>query len=401
LKNQIESRIEDAIIVFGRFLRQAGCQIGSGEIMLAISASSYIEIANREDFRQTLKSCFITNHKQLILFDQLFDIFWRNPDKIEKVSNILKRLHESRFSQEMAKSMRETIEDMYQKREDGVSKKNEKESNEEKSFNIFLYSPNELLKRKRFDSFTNEELEEAKKFINNREWIIPKRKLRRLKPGKVTKKLDIRNTIRNNIFPSQDFIKLCWKQPKYKERPLVVLMDISGSMDHYTRILMHFIHTIYSSGNKVEAFTFGTRLTRVTQHLRQKDINDSIEMINNLVKDWSGGTKIGETIQEFNLRWARRVLGNGAIVILITDGWDTGNTTILNQEFNRLSKSCHRIIWLNPNLGYQDFKPLTLGVQVILKHVDDFLPIHNLNCLTDLNDLLSSLNNGKGFIAQA
>ena len=148
MKNQIESRIEDAIIVFGRFLRQAGCQIGSGEIMLAISASSYIEIANREDFRQTLKSCFITYHKQLILFDQLFDIFWRNPDKIEKVSNILKKLHESRFSQEMAKSMRETIEDMYQKREDGVSKKNGNESNEEKSFNIFLYSPNELLKRK-------------------------------------------------------------------------------------------------------------------------------------------------------------------------------------------------------------------------------------------------------------
>ncbi len=244
-------------------------------------------------------------------------------------------------------------------------------------------------------------MEEAKKFINNLKWIIPKRKLRRLKPGKVTKKLDIRNTIRNNIFPSQDFIKLFWKQPKYKERPLVVLMDISGSMDHYTRILMHFIHTIYSSGNKVEAFTFGTRLTRVTQHLRKKDINDSIEMINNLVKDWSGGTKIGETIQEFNLRWARRVLGNGAIVIVITDGWDTGNTTLLNQEFNRLSKSCHRLMWLNPNLGYQDFEPITLGVKVILKHVDDFLPIHNLNCLTDLNDLLSSLNNRKGFIAQA
>ena len=137
MNNHNESRIEDAIIVFGRFLRQAGCQIGSGEIMLAISASSYIEIANREDFRQTLKSCFITNHKQLILFDQLFDIFWRNPDKIEKVSNILKRLHESRFSQEMAKSMREKIEDLYQKREEGVSKNNRKKSNEKKSFDIF------------------------------------------------------------------------------------------------------------------------------------------------------------------------------------------------------------------------------------------------------------------------
>jgi len=401
LNNHIESRLEDAIIVFGRFLRQAGCPIGTGEIILAITASSHIEIGNREDFRQALKSCFINNHKLSPLFDQLFDIYWRNPDKIENVSDILRKLYESRLAQAEMKSMRERIEDIYQKRVEGFTNQNEIDVNEEKSFDIFLYSPDELLKKKRFDSYTNEELEEAKKFINNRKWVLPKRKLRRLKPGKIDKKLDIRNTIRENIFPSQDFIKLSWKQPKFKERPLVVLMDISGSMDHYTRILIHFIHTIYSSGNKVEAFTFGTRLTRITQHLRQKDINDSIEMINNLVKDWSGGTKIGETLQEFNLLWTRRVLGNGAVVIVITDGWDTGNTTLLNHEFDRLYRSCHRLIWLNPNLGYQDFEPLTAGVQIIMKHVDDFLPIHNLNCLTDLGDLLSSLNYTKRFQAQA
>lgn len=401
MNNYIESRLDEAIIVFGRFLRQAGCPIGSGEIMLAINASSLIEIENREDFRQALKSCFINNYKLSPLFDQLFDIYWRNPDKIENVSDILKRLYESRLAQAEMKSMREKIEDIYQKRVEGFSNQNEKKVNEEKSFDIFLYSPDELLKKKRFDSYTNEELEEAKKFINNRKWILPKRKLRRLKPGKTAKKLDIRSTIRQNIFPSQDFIKLSWKQQKFKERPLVVLMDISGSMDHYTRILMNFIHTIYSSGNKVEAFTFGTRLTRITQHLRQKDINDSIEMINNLVKDWSGGTKIGETIQEFNLRWTRRVLGNGAVVIIITDGWDTGNTKLLNQEFDRLHRSCHRLIWLNPNLGYQDFEPITAGVQIIMKHVDDFLPIHNLRCLTDLGNILSSLSDTKKFQAQA
>ena len=391
MDTHIESRLEEAIIVFGRFLRQAGCPIGSGEIIKAVTASSYIPIENREDFRQALKSCLIHSHKLSTLFDQLFDIYWRNPDKLENVSDILKRLYESRLAQVEMKSMKEQIEDIYQKRVEGLKNNNE-ENDEQKSFDIFLYSPNELLKKKRFDSYTNEELEEAKKFINNQKWVLPKRKLRRLKPGKSAKKLDIRRTIRNNIFPSQDFIRLSWKQEKIKERPLVVLMDISGSMDHYTRILMHFIHTIYSSGNKIEAFTFGTRLTRITQNLKQKNVNDSIEMINDLVKDWSGGTKIGETVQEFNHRWARRVLGNGAVVLVITDGWDTGNTKQLSQEFDRLYRSCYRLIWLNPNLGYQDFEPITAGVQIIMKYVDDFLPIHNLNCLTDLGDLFSSLH---------
>ncbi len=390
--NKISSRLDDAVIVFGRFLRQAGCPIGSGEIMSAINACSHIEIANRLDFRQALRSCLISNYKLLPLFDQLFDIYWRNPDKIEYVSDILRNLYESRLEKAEIKSMKEQIQDMYKKKVDGLDNSNDNEKNEDKAYDVYLYSPNEQLKKKRFDSYTDSELEEAKKFINNRRWELPKRKLRRLKPGKVTDRLDIRNTIRNNIFPSQDFIKLNWKQPKKRDRPLVVLMDVSGSMDHYTRILMHFLHTISSKGNKVEGFTFGTRLTRITRFIKEKSVNDSIEKINSLVQDWSGGTKIGETIKDFNLLWARRVLGNGAVVLIITDGWDTGNSKLLNQEFDRLRKSCNRLIWLNPNLGYQDFEPLTSGVQIIMKYVDNFLPIHNLKCLTDLSDLFLSLD---------
>ncbi len=400
MNKNISSRLEDSITVYGRFLRQAGYPIGSGEIMEAVRAVSYVQIEKREDFRQALKTCLLSDYKLIPLFDQLFEIYWRNPEKIENVSNILKRLNESRITKEKKDRIKENIEDIFKKQFSETNISNKKEDKSE-TVNIHLYSPFEQLKNKRFDHYSDEELEEAKQFINKRKWELPKKKLRRLKPGKIAKKLDIRNTIRNNIFPSQDFIKLSWKYPKFKERPLVVLMDISGSMDHYTRILMHFIHAINSSGEKVEAFTFGTRLTRITQHLKKKSVNDSIEIINSRVKDWSGGTKIGKTIEEFNHRWARRVLGNGAVVLVITDGWDTGNTKLLEHEFDRLGRCCHRLIWLNPNLGYQDFEPITKGVQVIMKYADDFLPIHTLKCLEDLGNVLSSLNNSKTIKALA
>ncbi len=395
MKNNIISRLDDAITVFGRFLRQAGCTVGPREIMSAIEASSHIEIHKKQDFKQALQATLISNNKNLYLFNHLFNIFWKNPDKLKKVSSILKKLNKSQSKQLEIKSMKEEIDDIYRKRDNSLNALDNKDESEVKPLDLSFYSPNELLKKKRFDSYTNQELEEAKKFINNRNWVLSKKRSRRLQKGYSAHKLDIRNTIRNNIFPFQDFSKLSWKESKIKERPLVILMDISGSMDHYTRILMHFIHTLYLNGKKVEAFTFGTRLTRITKYIRYRNINDSIEKINNLVKDWSGGTRIGESVKTFNINWGRRVLGNGALVLMITDGWDTGDVKLLKKEFDRLSKSCHRLIWLNPNLGYQDFEPLTKGVQIMIEFVHKFLPIHNLNCLTDLADILFNMDSFK------
>ncbi len=390
----ISPKLENAITVFGRFLRQAGCSLGTGQIMESIRAVSFIEIEAREDFRQALKSCLISDYKLTPLFDQLFDIYWRNPDKIENVSNMLKRLNESNSKEYKKDFIRENIEDIYKKKYLENSDSNQIENSSD-DVDVHLFSPFEQLKEKRFDHYSDEELDQAKKILQRRNWSIPTRKLRRYRPGKFSNKIDIRNTIRDNIFPSQDFICLSWKQFKVKERPLVVLMDISASMDMYTRVLIHFIHVLYSSGKKIESFTFGTRLTRITQHLRYKNVNDSIKIINSLVKDWSGGTKIGETIGQFNLQWARRVLGNGAIVLIITDGWDTGNNQLLDREFGRLHRSCRKLIWLNPNLGYQDFEPITSGVQIIMKHIDEFLPIHNLKCLEDLDDVFASFKSPK------
>jgi len=399
----VQSQLHDAITVFGRFLRQAGYSVGTGEIMTAIAASSKIDLLNREDFRHALKACLITDHKFIPLFDQLFDLYWRNPDRIENVSDILRKLYESRLSQAELQSMKDQIKELYHKRLESLKEreKNAKEDSEDKTLDVFLYSPEEILREKRFDAYTAEELEEAKKFISRWKWEFGERKLRRLHVGRTPYRLNIRSTIRKNIFPTQDFIELQWKERKIKVRPLVVLTDISGSMDHYTRILLHFIFTIHSVNKHIEAFTFGTRLTRITHYLRQKDVNDALDLTNDSVEDWSGGTKIGETLEAFNRTWARRVLNGGAVVLIISDGWDTGNIELLNKEADRLHRSCHRVIWLNPNLGYVDFQPLTQGIQTILPHVDKFLPIHNLNSLIELGRVLKQLDKKESFKAIA
>ena len=396
-----QSRLHDAITVFGRFLRQAGCQIGTGEIMSAIEASSKINLSNQEDFRHALKTCFITNHKMIPLFDQLFNLYWRNPDRIENVSDILRKLYEPQLKQEDTISSKDQVKELYKKRIKELHKKTSDEETEEKELDVFLYSPEEVLREKRFDAYTSEEYEEAKKFISKWKWEFGERTLRRLQKGSKPYRLNIRDTIRNNIFPAQDFIELHWKNRKTKQRPLVILTDISGSMDHYSRILLHFIFTVHSINKHLEAFTFGTRLTRITHYLRKKDANDALEFVNEAVQDWSGGTKIGETLAHFNRIWARRVLSGGAVVLIISDGWDTGNIELLNKEADRLHRSCHRLIWLNPNLGYEDFQPLTQGLQAIHPHVDEFLPIHNLNSLTDLVNHLSNLSKRSSFKALA
>jgi len=397
----IQSRLHDAITVFGRFLRQAGCRVGTGEIMSAVEASSKIDPSNREDFRQALKACFITNHKMIPMFDQLFDLYWQNPDRIENVTDILRKLYESRMSQAEMQSMKDQIKELYHKRVEGF-KERQKDSDgndEEKSLDVFLYSPQEILREKRFDTYSDEELDQAMEFIKKWDWKFGERQLRRLEAGRKQVRLNIRQTIRKNIFPSQDFIELQWKKRKTKPRPLVILLDISGSMDMYTRILLHFIYTLHSYSRNVEAFTFGTRLSRITHYLNKKDVSDAMELVNDTVKDWSGGTRIGETLSSFNLLWGRRVLSGGAVILVISDGWDTGEVDKLDREMDRLHRSCHRLIWLNPNLGYEGFKPLTKGFEVIMPHLDDFLPIHNLNSLLDLGSALADLDKTKNRVS--
>jgi uncharacterized protein with von Willebrand factor type A (vWA) domain len=197
--------------------------------------------------------------------------------------------------------------------------------------------------------------------------------------------------MRQNLRYGGEPLQLTWREPKFKRRPLVVISDISGSMERYARILLKFIYVISKGLDRVESFVFSTRLTRITHQLKNKDIDQALDQAMSQIHDWAGGTRIGASLKTFNYEWARRVLGQGAIVLIISDGWDRGDIRLLDREMQRLQLSCQRLIWLNPLLGSATYEPLTRGIQAALPYVDDFMPVHNLASLEQLGDLLQRL----------
>jgi uncharacterized protein len=202
----------------------------------------------------------------------------------------------------------------------------------------------------------------------------------------------MRRTIRESLRTGGEPIRLYRRRRKLKRRPLVVLCDISGSMERYSRILLQFIYAITNHLEKVEAFVFSTRLTRITRQLQRREVDAAMDEVTRSIRDWAGGTRIGEALKMFNYDWARRVLGQGAIVLIISDGWDRGDVGLLSQEMARLQRSAHRLIWLTPLLGSPYYEPLTRGIQAAMPYIDDFLPAHNLASLEQLGELLEDLS---------
>ncbi len=223
-------------------------------------------------------------------------------------------------------------------------------------------------------------------------WHLGLRSTRRTRPARRGSSLDMRRVMRRNLKHGAEMIDLAWREIRQKPRPLVIICDISGSMSLYSRLFLHFIHTISNGLLNVEAFVFGTRLTRITHQLKKRDVDDAVRDVSKSVQDWSGGTRIGDALHYFNYTWARRVLGRGAVVLLISDGWDRGESDTLRTEMDRLQHSCHRLIWLNPLLGSPDYRPLTVGMKSALPYIDDFLPVHNLDSLIHLGNVLASID---------
>ncbi|NJM07145.1 VWA domain-containing protein, partial [Candidatus Gracilibacteria bacterium] len=263
---------------------------------------------------------------------------------------------------------------------------------EEKLEIQLTYSRGELLRSKDFGQFSYEEVQASKELLRKMRWRVEERPTRRKQAARRGHVLDLRRTLRQNMRYGGEPLQLAWRETRSEPRPLVVLCDISGSMERYSRILLQFVHSFASAYGHVEAFVFGTRLTRITRQLRHKDIDDAVSAVAKQVLDWSGGTRIGDAVKEFNFSWGRRVLGHGPVVMLISDGWDRGDPTLLSREMDRLQRSCHRLIWLNPLLGQANYQPLTLGMQAALPFVDDFLPVHNLNSLEQLGKHLATLS---------
>jgi uncharacterized protein len=385
------SRFAANIMHFARVLRAAGLPVGPGKVLDAIRAVEAVGIGSRNDFYWTLHAVFVNRRDQRLLFDQAFHIFWRKPDLLEKMMQLLLpqfQAGEQPAGEELARRLADALGPEKQPGRGEAPEDGEPPVELDASLS---FSARELLQHKDFEQMSAAEVEQAKALIRNLKLPIKVVPTRRFKPDPSGWRVDLRRTLRQSLRGGGAMIDLAMKRRRRRHPPLVILSDISGSMERYSRMLLHFMHAVTNDRDRVHSFVFGTRLTNVTRQLRARDVDLALARVGDLVEDWSGGTRIGHCLHEFNRIWSRRVLGQGAIVLLITDGLDRDAGDGLEIEMERLHKSCRRLIWLNPLLRFEGYAPLATGARAIIHHVDDFRPIHNLESLSDLTAALGEI----------
>lgn len=371
---------------FARALRAAGLPVGPGKVLQAVEAVEAVGLSNRTDFYWALHAIFVDRHDQSELFDQAFHVFWRNPDILKKMMSLMLpkvRTEAPPDQPEMAQRLAEALHG-------GGTEREEPEKTEIEIDASFTVSAAERLQDKDFEKMTGEEMAQAKRLLTRLSLPLAEVTTRRHRPDPTGPRLDPRATLRRMLRSGGDLSDLARKRRRTRPPPLVVLCDISGSMTRYSRMLLHFMHAVTNDRDRVYSFVFGTRLTNITRHLRHKDVDVALDAVSGAVADWSGGTRIGTALHAFNRTWARRVLGQGAVVLLITDGLDRDAGEGLAAEAERLHKSCRRLVWLNPLLRWEGFAPKSSGIRALLPHVDDFLAAHSLNSLADLAGALSA-----------
>lgn len=388
-----DSRLFENIMHFARVLRGAGLPIGPGQVLEALTAVKAAGIGSREDFYWTLHAVFVNRRDQREVFDQAFHVFWRNPKLLNRVIGLLlprfKGEEPDTEQEELAPRVADALN------ADRPLQAQEPAEMEEVVLDASLtFSDRELLQSKDFERMTAAEIAEAKRLIRSFRLPIMEVRTRRYRPSPQGGRVDLRATLRASL-RSAGTIPLKLKTPKRRHPPLVVLCDISGSMSRYSRLFLHFLHAVTSDRDRVHTFLFGTRLTNITRDLKARDIDVSLDRVSKHVMDWSGGTRIGPSLAEFNRKWGRRVLGQGALVLLITDGLDRDAIDVLEAEMERLHKSCRRLIWLNPLLRFEAYQPISQGPRVMIRHVDDFRAIHNLDSMQNLTAALGAPGQGK------
>ncbi len=376
-------RMVDNIVHFARLLRAAGLAVGPGKVIDAVRAVEIAGPGRRDDFYWALHAVFVNRRDQRDLFDQAFHIFWRNPDFLPRMASLspLTGYPDSDVepvSRRLAEALMPDLPDR---------QASEREAEPRLEANL-TYSHRDRLRTMDFEDMTADEIARAKAAIARMRLPIMAVPTRRFKPHASGGRIDMRATLNAGLRGGGDIMPLKHRRRVKRHPPLVVLCDISGSMSRYSRMLLHFLHAITSDRDRVHTFLFGTRLTNVTRHLRDRDVDQALNRVAGAVEDWSGGTRIGACLNRFNRVWSRRVMAQGPLVLLISDGLDRDAGQGLSVEMERLHKSCRRLIWLNPLLRYDGFEPKSMGIRAILPHVDAFRTVHNLASLEDLIEAL-------------
>ncbi len=371
-------KLAENILYFARALRDAGLPVGPRSVIDAIEAVEAAGIGTRQDFYATLHAVFVKKHEHTIIFDQAFSIFWRKRGFIEKMIALMSPQAKDHSEPKKPDAGASRVADALYKH-----KPQDKPREQVEVDARFTMSAAEVLQTKDFAQMSADEIAVARRTIQRLRIPSEKMKLRRWKPDPHSGRIDPRGTFRRSL-RAGGAIELAFRTHAERYAPIVAICDISGSMSDYTRIFLHFLHQLTDQRRRVHTFLFGTRLTNVTRALRQKDVDEALAECSAGVKDWSGGTRIGASLHAFNREWSRRVLGQGAICVLFTDGLERDRLDQLSAEMERLHKSCRRLIWVNPLLRYSEFQAKASGVRAMLPHVDEFRPIHNLQSMADL-----------------
>jgi len=373
------------LLHFARALRIAGLPIGTGQIMDALRAAIAAGVEDRDTLYWALAACLVRRREELVLFEEAFDLFFRDPFALSRALAAL-------VSKTSIPDSQEKKPDASSRRvSDALAKPRERQRPETPrkdqlvDFDVTMAaSAAETLRTRDFEKMSADEVRRADEAIARMTLPVARVTTRRLGPDRNGTRIDLRRTLQATLRAGGDWIPLRHRGPHQVPPPLVALCDVSGSMERYSRMVLHFLHALTRHRPRVSSFVFGTRLTNVTRSLRERDVDEALAAVGRSVLDWSGGTRIGESLRAFNKTWSRRVLGRGAVVLLITDGLERGDTAELSREAERLRMSCARLIWLNPLLRYDQFEPRAAGVRAILEHVDDLRTVHHLDSLEQL-----------------
>lgn len=377
------------LLAFVRLLRRAGLSVGPGDALAAAEALSLVGFESREGTRAALSAILLRRHEQTEIFDAAFALFWRDPERAQAAAAFA--LMEAQKPEEKSKpGGRRLAEAMAGDRPKPPPSPEEQQPRQLDA--AMTVSERERLQQMDFEAMSAAEINAAKQEIRRLALPLDARPTRRFRTDPLGPRVDMRATLRAGARSGGELATILRKRRITRPPPLVAICDISGSMARYAQILLHFLHAVTNDRERVHSFLFGTRLSNVTRQLKHRDPEIAFEMIAHMVPDWSGGTRIGEALERFNHDWGRRVLGQGAVVLLITDGLDREGGRGLAEATDRLKRSCRKLIWLNPLLRYAGFQPKSQGIKAMLPHVHEFRPVHNL---ASLRELIQALGEGK------